>query len=368
MKTQNSNDNNKRSFGKIAALVLVLAFITINHYRSEKDIIPKNAISSNKEASKLKQNLRNQFSNRIEAKHIERLKYAYTGKWAKNEVKDSQSDGGYSFSAPAGTRNLITPTSKKIDKNKKKKVAAKTKTKAKVAKKSKKGLFHNNYENYKNDDLGATNSPYPANPYYTQPNPQDRTPSEDENEKKLSAQEWVELITKSNSVSELVAAYGKIGQNLFYSVVESLLSSPSEGSKKLGFQALSQVPSAMSFMKTAQHLNDDMSTAMKTYAQGTLQVYEKPDQVRVLNAVLNSKDAVVKILAATIIRNVTSSIVQAQASSGENVVYTEAQLKLYNTLLTQSLNVINTALEAGVEATVAASFTSARTILVEFLS
>lgn len=371
MKTKNTHDNNTSSFGKIAVLVLVLLFVTINHFRSQKDIVTKEEIAAQKNESAIqKRNLRNQFSDKTEARHIEKLKFAYTGKWAKNEVKDV--NGEYSFTVPTNTRSQIKPTSMKKENKKKKKVAAKkTKKKInKIAKKSKRSSFHNNYDDSYDDGFNAANYPYANNPYYAQPNPQERAPSDDEKEKQLSPQEWLERITKSNSVSELTAAYkaGKVGQNLFFTVADTLISSDSENLKKLGFQAFAEVPSLTSFTKIAKHLNDQMSPQLKTFAQSTLEAYEQPNQLRILNSALNGKDTELRILAANIIKTVATSIVQAQASSGENVVYSEAQLKLYKTLLTQSLNVINIALETGAEATVVASFNSTRAILVQFLS
>lgn len=370
MKTKNTRNNNTGSFGKIAALILVLLFITINHYRVQKDIITKEEITEQKEATTQKRNTRNQLSDRTEAKHIEKLKFAYTGKWAKNEIRDTATTGEYSFTTPDNTRSLIKPTSMKKEDKKKKKVASKKTKKTNKVAKSKRNFFHSNDSN-DNDGSNTANYPYANNPYYNAQQPQqERAPSDDEKDKRLTAQEWLELIIKSNSISELVTAYksSKVSQSLFHSIAESLLSSSSESSKKLGFQALSETPSLMSFSKTAKHLNDQMSTQMKTFAQSTLEVYEQPNQLRVLNSALNSKDVELKILAASIIKTITTSIVQAQASSGENVVYSESQLKIYTTLLTQSLNVINAALETGIDATVVASFTATRTILVQFLS
>lgn len=366
MKKTNSN-----SFGKISAVALILLFVGINYFKPEKDIIPKNSLTTKKQSREFQiQNGRNKV---VEKTHnVEKLKYAYTGKWEKNDVSAAAVNGEYSFTTPTNTRSMIKPSAKKDDK--KKKVAAKKKkTDKKIAKKTyKKNSFGNHFGS---DEYDADNTNYNntyVNPYYAQQvqQQQQRTPSDDEKEKQLTLPEWLAQITQANSISDLVTQYlgGKVSQNLFYQVIDALIASTDDNTKKLGFDALAQTPSGNSFTKTVTHMNDEMSSELKAYAQSSLTVYEKPNQLRILNAALSSKNTEVQIVAANIIRSVTTSILQAQTNSGENAVYKEADMKAYKAMLTQSLNVINNALELGLNDTVASSFHSAQSVLAQFLS
>ncbi len=354
--------------GRIIAVGLILIFAGLVSWKSDNN--PTTSNVKDKATAKAEFNTRNTRNNSARDSKLESLRYAYTGQWTKNDLSKDNSEQKFVFAAPVNTRNKLEPTSAKNAKKDKKK-----KKKKKVAKKKK--TFPHRYAK-RNDRFGNENSNnadhQPHLAYYNnqrvQNNPQDRGPSEEDTKDKLTPQQWVEIITTSNSENEFITAYGNgnVSRASFYAVVDLLLSAESEESKKLGFTILGLAPSPLSLLKYAEYIDTEMSTELQRFAQGTLGAYHSPNQIRTLNSLLGSSDATVKILVSNIIRSITSSIVQTNASDGKNVVYTPQQLEEYKNLLNQSLNVIDNALSVGVEGTVQASFLSARTILIQFLS
>jgi hypothetical protein len=361
---QSPNKTNSGS-GRVIAVILILLFFGINFFKSQNEAGPQEKQFAKAREMKAQDK---KFDNNLAKHHdIKKLRFAYTGTWEPNLYQGHNLDGNFAFETPPNSRSNIEATAAKkvADAKKKAKLAKKTKHTTKVAKNYGKSRFTLD-DNGGLDDSTA----YPRRTYYNQNPPQERTPSDDEKEKKLTVQEWLEKIAATNSVSELVSKYKEgteVNSALFYSVVESLLSSDQDGYKKLGFTALAATPSSTSLAKVAQHISDEMSADTKTFAQNSLNIYNQPNYLKVLNFSLKSSDSKLKILAATIIKNIVATISQAEAKSGGNVVYSPAQIQAYKTLLTESLDVINNAIKSGLDGEVLASFSATQSALVELL-
>lgn len=354
--------------GKTIAVLLIIAFLGINYFKSSSEVGPQEQIFAEKRQQEAE--TRKVDDKIASSQNVQKLKYAYTGKWDKNAAYTAE--GKYNFETPENQRNSIeaVAAAKKVDAKKAKKLADRKKKKtSKIAKKkyrNKNGRSLFDSDDYDQDDYGRTT--------YFQRQEQ-RAPSDNKNleeekeEKSLTAEEWFTKVTAENSLSTLASEFrsGKVKSSIFYSVVEMLLSSEKDSNKKLGFQALELTPSVASLQKYATHIDDEMSVEVKTYAESTIKIYNDPNQIRTLNSALNSKDSNLKIIAANLIREITTKILTVSEASGQNTTYTQVQLDLYKRMLTQSLNVINNALAAGVDATVVASFNSTRAILQEFL-
>jgi hypothetical protein len=355
----------KRNSGKVIAVILILLFFGINFIKSSSEGGPQEKHFAKIREEKVQAQ---KFNNNLGKQHdVQKLKFAYTGNWEKNDLSKNPQDGKYAFTTPENTRGQIQATAAKkaADAKKKNKLAKKAKAAAKIAKRSDKNRF--NLEDHGIDDSSTVRRIV----YFAQTPPQQRTPSDEEKEKKLTAEEWLKQILSNNSVSEFVSKYreGKdVSQSLFYSVVESLLTNDQDSVKKLGYEALASTPSVLSLTKYAQHKDDEMSEELKTYVKSTLLVYNQPSQLRVLNTALNSTDNKVKILAANIIQSIASAVLLAQTSTGENTVYTPAQIEVLKTMLAQSLTVITNALKTDLESAVLVSFTATQSVLEQILS
>lgn len=360
MKKTNTNS------GKAIAVILILMFLGINYFRSATAVGPQEKQFAQ---AKLAKTAEENFDKKIgNIQNVEKLKYAYTGKWDKNDLSKNAQEGQHAFAAPENTRSAMETTSAKkaTDNKKKKKVAKKTKKTSKVAKKYYK---RNGFANAENVEDGFE---YPTRSYYTLPTPQERTPSEDEKDKvkKLTVKEWVELITSTNSIAELVSKYKSgdgVSASLYYSVAEALLSSKEDNLKKLGFEAIQQLPSVTSLTKYANHIEDEMSAETKTIALKTLETYNNPTHLKILNSALTSPSNDVKVIASTLIRSISVTVFAPQSTSGENTTYTEAQLATFKVALTQSSSILTKALEGTLDAEVKESFTTTLTILSQLL-
>lgn len=356
MKKTNNNS------GRWIAMVMVIAFLGINYFKSENEGGPQ----EQKFAKVQKQKETRAIDDKIAPpQNIEKLKYAYTGKWERNQI--SAQAGQHAFTPPTNDRNNIQPTvaAKKKDDKKKKKIAAKKKKANKYAKKFRgKSRFDLNNDG---DDFAPRS--YPAYSAYNQrQQQQDRTPSDDNKEKPLTLEEWLDLITQSQSISPLIEKYStqEVTSTMYFSVASALLSSNEDSLKKLGFDALAQLPSTRSLELYAKHIDDEMSAETKAFAQDTLKAYNQPTHLRTLNAALNSSDSKVRVIAATLIKDITTTVLAAQSQSGPNSIYSEKQIEQFKALLTQSLFVINTTIST-TEGDVRVSFDSARLVLVQFL-
>ena len=349
--------------GRWIAVILIIAFFGINFYKTDKNGGPQEVAFKKAKAEK---NQAQALAKKIApSQNIDKLKYAYTGNWEKNVIQHAE--GGTSdFTLPENQRNMIEATAAKKKDKKKKKVAKKKKTKKMIARKSKgKSRF-----DWDPSDSNS-GSPYVAqNNYYYSNQQENRTPNEEkEKEKELTLTEWLELIKRTNSISELVSKFssGKVTSSTFYAVVSTLLSSEQDSDKKLGFLALQKFPSAVSFELYAIHINDNMSAETRTVAQNTSKAYHNPNHLRFLNTALNNPKAEVKTQAALLIRDITTSILAAVSNTGENVVYSPQHIEEFKRILGQSLLVINGSIDS-TEGEVRASFASAQNILVQFLS
>jgi hypothetical protein len=361
MKTTNYDSNSNS--GKKIAVILILMFFGINFFRSANEAGPQEKKFAAVREAKAQDR---KFDNNITKRHdIQKLRFAYTGTWEPNgpQHHSLDDDGTYDFHNPENNRNMVPTGANKAKDDKKKKLAKKTKTTFKVAKKYKKSKRLGSDSDFYEDGDGRT---YTNTAYYTRQPVQERNPSDEEKNKKLSVQEWIEKVLAANNVSELVGQF-QADPGLFYSVVEFLLSSDQDQSKKLGFTALQQTPSVGSFAKYVKHINDEMSSDVKTFALSTVDVYNNPSQLNILNSSLKNSDNEVKIQAAIMIKNITTTILQAESSSGEQVVYTPAQIESFKKMLAQSLAVIESALKTPLDAEVLASFTATRAVLTEFL-
>lgn len=351
--------------GRWIAVVMIIAFLGINYYRTEKLGGPEEQAFTQ---AKERQKQAAAFGNKIlPPQNIEKLKFAYTGRWEKNKINHEHNFNPSEFTAPENQRNQIEATAaKKQDNKKKKKVAKKTKKKKSFVKKSRGKSRFDWDHSYGSDSHYSYNN----NGYYHQQNPQNRTPSKDkeDEEKQLSVEEWLELVKSTNSVNELVGKYSyqKISSGLFYSVVSALLSSTADSDKRLGFSALQKVQSLRTLELYTEHINDEMSPETRNFAQNVIKAFNQPAHLRTLNAGLNNIRSEVRILSATLIRDITTSILASQSNTGENVVFTPQQIDQFKTLLTQSLLIINHSIDS-TEGEVRVSFDSARSILNQFL-
>ncbi len=343
-----------KSLGKVSAVMLILAFVGINFYKTEKEGGPQEQLFAERNK---KQIAERKLENQIAPKqNIEKLKFAYTGKWEKNEATQSAQAGGHAFTNPPNTRGNVQAVAAK-------KAADKKKKKNKIAKKSSKKRSH-----FDNDSSDSYNDSYVANNYYTQPKPQERTPSEEEEEEKkqLTPQELFAQVTQKNSLTPIVEALSKgtATEATYYIVAEMLITSEDSKLNILGFKALALYPSAKNLETYAKHINDT-SGEVRTAAEETLKTYKQTVHLSMLNGTLKSLNNELKILSANLIKDITTAILQAQ--SGEQAAYTEEQLNRFKKLLEVSLNVIETALESDLDGSVIASFNTARNTLLEFL-
>ncbi|MES2767636.1 MAG: hypothetical protein V4596_00705 [Bdellovibrionota bacterium] len=351
-----------KSLGKVSAVLLILAFVGINFYKTEKEGGPQEQLFAERNKEQIAER---KFENQIAPKqNIEKLKFAYTGKWEKNETAQSAQAGGHAFTSPPNTRGNVQAVAAKkaTDKKKAKKLAEKKKKKSKVAKKSSKKRSH-----FDNDSSDSYNDSYVANNYYTQPKPQERTPSEEEEEKKqLTPQELFAQVTQKNSLTPIVEALNKgtATEATYYIVAEMLITAEDSKLNILGFKALALYPSAKNLETYAKHINDT-SGEVRTAAEETLKTYKQTVHLSMLNGTLKSSNNELKILSANLIKDITTAILQAQ--SGEQAAYTEEHLNRFRILLAVSLNVIETALESDLDGSVIASFNTARNTLLQFL-
>lgn len=364
---EKKNSNTGKSLGKVSAVILILAFVGINFYRTEKNGGPLEQKFSEQRQDQIA-------ARKFDQKHfpnqnIEKLKYAYTGNWKKNEVSAAAVAGDYAFTQPENTRGKVeaTAAAKKADAKKKTKKVAKKKKDKKIAKKSKsrRSLFDTDYDD--------SESGYIATNYYTQPKQQTRTPSEKEEEKepkKLSAREVYELVLTAKSIAPMSEALSKdtITMQTYYSVAGMLLSAAEDDLKKIGFEAIAAYQSANSLILYAKHIEDEMSPETKAFAESTLNVYNQPKYIRLLGITLKNSDNTLKIISSNLIRDITLGIMQSQAQSGENVVYNEQQILAFKSQLTVVRDDIEKALElSSLDSSVLASFNSTRDILNQFL-
>jgi len=350
--------------GKVIAVIMVLVFLGINYFKSENEAGPQEQrFAKAKHDAEEYRRLDNKIS---KPQDIKKLQYAYTGKWEKNDL--TKQDGKFAFNTPESTRNTMEATAAKKAEEKKKKLAKKNKkTKNKVARK-----MYNSKSRFARDeyDSGFQDTPAVVPAYYGILNPQARTPSDEEKDKKLAAKEWFDKITTENSISNFLSEHNKgtVDTTTFYAVAEMLLSSDKESNKKFGYQVIQSVPSLKSLDLYAKHVKEEMSAELKTFAQSTLNAYTDPSDLKILNSALKSANDDLKIIAAVLIKDITTEILEAQNAGAEGVVYTEIQLQNFRTMLTASLNVINAALATNLSAEVIASFNTTRTVLMEFLS
>lgn len=356
-------EKNNSISGKVVAVILILAFVGINFYKTDKEGGPQEQKFNerNQEQAATRKFDKKYFP----AQNIERLKYAYTGKWEKNEVSQAAQAGDYAFTAPENTRGNVQATAaKKAEAKKKAKKVAQKKKAKKIAKKSnsRRSMFETDYE--------PSGSNYIANNYYTQPKQQTRTPSDDENKpKKLTAAEVYNLVTAANSIAPMAAELAKSTMTMqtYYAVAGMLLSSEQDGLKKLGFEAIAQYQTPNSLNLYAKHINDEMSPETKTFAEGTLGAYNQPRYIRILHASLKSTDNALKIISSNLLRDITVGLMESQAQTGENVVYNQQQIAMFKSQLSAVLEDIETALQTPLDSAVLASFNSTRDILNQFL-
>lgn len=360
MKNKNSN-----STPKWIAVILILAFFGINFYKTENEGGP---LEQKFNERKLEKTASRKFDKKyFPAQNVDKLKFAYTGNWEKNEISQNAQAGDYAFTAPENTRGKVEATAaqaKKADAKKKSKKVAQKKKSKKIAKRpsSKKSMFDTDYE---------TSAPtYVANNYYTQPKNQTRTPSDDEEKpKKLTAAEVHALVLAAKSIAPMSAELAKDTMSLqtYYVVAGMLLSSDKDDLKKLGFEAISKYQSSNSLNLYAKHIDDDMSEETKAFAESTLGAYNQPKHIRLLTSTLRSQENTLKIISSNLLKDITMTIMQSQAQSGENVVYNEQQITMFKSQLSVTLTVIEAALQGSLDSAVMASFNSTRDILNQFL-
>jgi len=355
---------NTFSAPKWIAVILILAFFGINFYKTNKEGGPLEQKFNEKNQE---QTVTRKFDKKyFPTQNVEKLKYAYTGNWEKNEISANAQAGDYAFTAPENTRGKIeaTAATKKVEAKKKAKKLAQKKKAKKIAKRT------NNRRSMFNADYEASAPAYIANNYYTQPKNQTRAPSDEEEKvKKLTAAEVYSLVTAAKSIAPMTAELAKETMSLqtYYTVAGMLLSSDKDDLKKLGFEAISQYQSSTSLNLYAKHIDDEMTEETKAFADSTLAAYNQPKYIRLLTSTLRSSENSLKIISSNLLKDITLSIMQSQAQSGENVVYNEQQITMFKSQLNSTLAVIEAALQTSLDSAVSASFNSTRDILNQFL-
>jgi hypothetical protein len=292
------------------------------------------------------------------------LRYAYTGSWGKNKPYDNSVNNNFTF--PNGNRNhVVQNAKKKNDKNKK------------TAKKQPVKKYYANKPRYQNEFTEDDHPDYSNNSNYgyqsTGQNVNANAPGADQEEKKLTASEYFAQIVKTKSINTLLndLREGKTTTTVFYQVMEMLLapSQKQDNLRILAYQAMGSIHSTRSFELIATHGSQETSSNVKSVAQTALASYSNITYINVLNSELNNSADAVRIAASQAINHLVLQVMQTYGQGNHGgVVAVQEYINRLRTILTPTLNTINTLIQSGhLSQQVLADFTNTRNTLTQFL-